>query len=61
MIQARVRDLEGDIGDTTDLLDDHNIGDLTEGMARALGNLTPDLSSHPELLGMSAKITAWQV
>ncbi len=49
--------MEEDIGDTSDLFDDHNVGDLSEGVVRVLVHLSPTVSSIPKLEEITAKIT----
>ncbi len=55
-VHSRLRSMEEDIGDTLDLLNNHNVGDLSEGVVRALVHLSPILSSILELEEITAKI-----
>jgi hypothetical protein len=56
-VHFRLWRVEEDISDTSDLLDNHNIGNLSEGVARALVHLSPGVPSIPELEEITTKIT----
>jgi hypothetical protein len=56
-VHSRLHSVEEDIGDTLDLLDNHNVGDLSEGVVRALVHLSPTVSLILELEEITAKIT----
>jgi len=54
-VHARLRSVKEDIGDTSDLIGDHNIGDLSEGVVRALLHLSPTAAATPELEEITKK------
>jgi hypothetical protein len=55
-LHARVWGIEQDIGEALDLLDEHNLLDLSEGVLRALGQLPPSAISNPGLQDIKDKI-----
>jgi hypothetical protein len=44
------------VGDTSEMLDKHNMVDLSEGILKALGHLTPTTISGPDLKDLKSKI-----
>jgi hypothetical protein len=56
-LHARVWGIEQVIGDASDLLDEHNLSDLSKGVLRALGQLSPSAISNPGLQDINDKIS----
>ena len=57
-VHARLCSVEEDIGDTcSDLINNHDIGDLSEGVVRALSLLSPTAAATPELEEITKKIS----
>ena len=54
-VHARLRSVEEDFGDTSDLINDHDVGDLSEGVVRALSLLSPAAAATPELKEITKK------
>jgi hypothetical protein len=55
-LHARVWGIEQDIGDALDLLDEHNLRNLSKGVLQALGQLSPSTISNPGLQDINNKI-----
>jgi hypothetical protein len=49
-LHAQICGMEQDVGDASELLNDHNLSDLSKGVLRALGQLPPAASSAPGLM-----------
>jgi hypothetical protein len=54
-LHARVWGIEQDIGDALDLLDEHNLSDLSKGVLQALGQLSHSAISNPGLQDINDK------